>query len=106
MPQFLYRIQPTRLGMLTEGPTETEVAIIGEHFEYLSKLTAQGVVYLAGRTLTADAQTFGIVVFSAASETEAMALMQNDPAVARGVMRAELFPYQIALWSPVPPAEK
>jgi hypothetical protein len=32
MPQFIYRIQPTRLGMLTGGATEHEKKIIGEHF--------------------------------------------------------------------------
>jgi uncharacterized protein YciI len=100
MPQFIYRIQPTRLGMLTGGATELEASIIGEHFDYLGKLVAQGVVFMAGRTLTADEKTFGIVIFAAATETEAVALMQNDPAVKLGVMKAELFPYRIALWSP------
>jgi uncharacterized protein YciI len=99
MPQFIYRIQPTRLGMLTEKPTETEMKIIGEHFECLAKLVADGVVFMAGRTLTADEKTFGIVIFQAATEAEASALMQNDPAVKLGVMKAELFPYRVALWS-------
>jgi hypothetical protein len=30
--------------------------------------------------------------------------MQNDPAVQGGVMRAELFPYQVALWTEQRPA--
>ena len=30
MPQFLYRIQPTRPGMLAAGPTEREAAIVDE----------------------------------------------------------------------------
>jgi uncharacterized protein len=99
MPQFIYRIQPTRLGMLTGGATESEKKIIGEHFEYLGKLVAEGVVFMAGRTLTADEKTFGIVIFQAATEAEAIALMQNDPAVKLGVMKPELFPYRVALWS-------
>ena len=77
--------------------------IIGEHFEYLQKLVADGVVFMAGRTMTADEKTFGIVVFAAATESEAAALMQNDPAVKLGVMKAELFPYRVALWSPIVP---
>jgi uncharacterized protein YciI len=100
MPQFFYRIQPTRLAMLTEGATEAEACIIGEHFNYLGKLVAEGVVLMAGRTLTKDEKTFGIVIFAAASEAEAGALMQNDPALKLGVMTAELFPYRVALWSP------
>ena len=103
MSQFLYRIQPVRLGMLTEGPTEAEASIINEHFEYLKQLVAEGVVFMAGRTLTVDEKTFGIVVFEAASESDAVALMQNDPAVKLGVMKAELFPYRVALWSPKAP---
>jgi uncharacterized protein YciI len=104
MPHFLYRLQPTRLEMLTVGPTELEAAIVGEHFRHLQKLTADGVVLMAGRTLNTDARTMGIVVFVAASETEAAALMQNDPAVKQGVMTAEVFPFGVALWSATGPA--
>lgn len=100
MPQFLYRIQPTRIGMVADAPTEQEAQVIGEHFAYLKHLTDQGTVLTAGRTLTKDERTFGIVVFVAASEVEALSIMNNDPAVVRGVMRAELFPYRVALWSP------
>jgi len=103
MPQFLYRIQPTRLEMLTEGPTEREASIVNEHFEYLQKLVAEGVVFMAGRTQNIGERTFGIVVFEAATESAAVALMQNDPVVKLGVMKAELFPYRIALWSPKAP---
>ena len=99
MPQFLYRIQPTRVGMLTEGPSEQESRIVGEHFNYLKELTDAGTVLMAGRTLNADERTFGIVVFIAESEANAEELVRNDPAVRHGVMRAELFPYSVALWS-------
>ncbi len=93
--------------MLTGGATEPEKKIIGEHFDYLGKLVAAGVVFMAGRTLTADERTFGIVIFQAATEAEAVALMQNDPAVKFGVMKAELFPYRVALWSSkVSPADE
>lgn len=105
MPQFLYRIQPTRLGMLSDGPTEHEATVIGQHFAYLSDLTDRGTVLMAGRTLTTDESTFGVAVFVAATRAEAEAIMNNDPAVRQGVMRAELFPYRIALWSRAgPPA--
>ena len=99
MQQFLYRIQPTRLGMLTEGPSEHESKVIGEHFAYLQRLVDEGIVLMAGRTLNADESTFGLAIFVAESETQAASLMRNDPAVRQGVMRAELFPYRIALWS-------
>lgn len=103
MPQFLYRIQPTRPGMLTVGPTEREAVIVDEHFRYLQKLAREGVVLMAGRTLNVDDRAFGIVVLVATTQAEAAELVQNDPAVKHGVMKAELFPYRVALWSPTGP---
>ena len=99
MSQFLYRVQPTRLGMLTDAPTEREAQVLGEHFASLSALADKGILLMAGRTLTADDQTFGIAVLVASTLAEAEAIMNDDPAVKHGVMRAELFPYRIALWS-------
>ncbi|MBT9500896.1 MAG: hypothetical protein IV092_06610 [Burkholderiaceae bacterium] len=99
MPQFLYRIQPTRATMLAEGPTEAEAAIIGAHFRYLEQGVADGTVLMAGRTLIPDEQAFGVVVFTAATEEAAAELMRNDPAVSQGVMTAQLFPFRVALWS-------
>lgn len=49
------------------------------------------------RILNTDASAFGIVIFEAADETAARAIVGNDPAVKQGVMRAELYPYRIAL---------
>lgn len=99
MPQYLYRIQPARLEMLTDGPTESEASVIGEHFRYLQGLVEQGVVLMAGRTLNTDEKSFGIAVFVAASEAEADELMRKDPAIEQGIMKAELFPFSVALWS-------
>lgn len=94
---YLYKIQPTRLEMLTQGPTAAEEDIIGQHFAYLKDLTGQGIVLLAGRTLTADENSFGIIIFKANSAEAAHHIMTNDPAVKQGVMRAELYPYRVAL---------
>ena len=99
MPQFIYRLQPTRPAMLAEGPTEREARIVDEHFDYLKRLTTAGQVLLAGRTLTADEQAFGIVVFEAECEAAAAGLVAGDPAVRQGVMRAEHWPFRVALWS-------
>ena len=103
MQQYLYRIHPTRKEMLVTGPTQAEASIVQEHFLYLQRLVAEGTVLLAGRTLTTDERTFGIVILQAPSEDAALALMQNDPVVSRRVMAAELFPYAIALWSSAGP---
>ena len=103
---FLYRLQPVRLEMITDGPTDREAAIVGEHFKYLQQLLAEGTVLMAGRTLNADDRTFGIVVFAAASEAKASEIVGGDPAVKHGVMRAELFPYRVALWSAKAPTNE
>lgn len=95
--QYLYRIQPARPEMLSAGPDDREVGIIGEHFAYLQGLVGDGVVILAGRTLTTDTKSFGIVIFQAGSMEEAESIMHGDPAVRHGVMLAELYPYRIAL---------
>lgn len=83
--------------MLSDGPTPEEEAIVSQHFSYLRRLTDEGTVILAGRTLNTDVSSFGIVIFDAESEQAAHAVMNNDPAVKSGVMRAKLFPYRIAL---------
>ena len=99
MSHFIYKIQPTRTTMLSTGPTAQEESIIGEHFSYLQQLTEDGVVLLCGRTMTIDYSSFGIVILRTDSEEAARELMENDPAVKLKVMRAELFPFRIALLS-------
>jgi uncharacterized protein YciI len=91
--------------MVVEGPTDDEARVVREHFAYLEQLVPQGTVLMAGRTLNNDERTFGMVVFVAASVAEAERIVNEDPAVRGGVMRAELFPYRIALWSPKGPSE-
>lgn len=94
--QYLYRIQPIRVDMLLEA-TPDEQRIVAQHFDYLKELYQKGIVLLAGRTLNTDMSSFGIVILQASSPEEAEQIMKNDPAVDQGVMRAELFPYRIAL---------
>lgn len=95
--QYVYTIRPTRLEMLTTGPTPEEEEILSRHFAYLQDLAQRGVVVLAGRTQTADDTTFGIVILNADTQEEARQHMQSDPAVEGGVMHAELFPFRVAV---------
>ena len=97
MSTWLYRVTPARLAMLTEGATSAEEEAVGRHFAHLQDLCAAGVAHLAGRTLNTDRDIFGIVLFEAADEEAARALMEADPAVAAGVFLARLFPYRVAL---------
>lgn len=86
--------------MLVDGGTEDERTIVGEHFNYLKKLTEDGTAILMGRTQETVEDTIGIVVFVAPSLTEAQRLMNNDPAVLNGIMSAQLFNFNIALFNP------
>lgn len=97
MAQYLYVLRPARLAMLTDGGTPEEQRIVGEHFAHLQRLTEEGVTILMGRTLNNDERTLGLVVFNAADDDSAQQVMESDPAVAQGVMTAELFPYRVAL---------
>ena len=96
MREFLYTVRPSRVEMLTAGPTSDEARVLEGHASYIAGLAENGVVELAGRTQTTDAATFGIVVFRAADDDAAREIMEADPAVAAGVMEAELFPYRVA----------
>jgi adenine phosphoribosyltransferase len=100
---FLYKIQPVRPEMLSDRPTADEDRIVDEHFAYLRRLTEAGVVLLAGRTLNTDPGAFGIVILAPHTEEAARQVMHDDPAVRGRVMRAELYPFRIALLGSLPP---
>lgn len=102
---FIFKIQPARPEMLLEGATAEEQQIISDHSDYLERLTQEGVALLVGRTLTRDYSSFGIMIYRAESEEAARKVMAEDPAVKHRVMRAEVYPFRIALlghW-PEPP---
>jgi uncharacterized protein len=95
MPQWLYRIVPTREGMPAH-PTEHEAELAGEHFRYLVELKERGVLILAGRTQE-DIGTFGIAIFSAPNADAARAITDADPAIRGDLFTATLHPYRIAV---------
>jgi uncharacterized protein YciI len=97
MEQWLYYLEPARLGMVTGGLTAEEAETVSRHFAYLTDLTEKGVMILVGRTRNNNETTFGLAIFEAENESAARRIMEDDPAVRGGVMRATLYPYQIAL---------
>ncbi len=97
--QYLYQLRPTRLAMLAEETTTEEDETISRHFAYLCDLEERSILIMAGRTLNTDESSFGIVIFNADSDEDARDIMDNDPSVSSGVMRARLFPYRVALIS-------
>jgi uncharacterized protein len=98
--QYIYTLRVCRLEMLQSGPTPEEATAIQKHVDYLARLSAEGIVLLAGRTQTTDENTFGIVIINFTSEEEAKGIMESDPAIVAGVMAGGLAPYSIAVVSP------
>lgn len=95
--QFIYvlKLIPSLLDL--ENWTAREEKIVDRHFTKLQELLEEGKLVLAGKTLDLDEKTFGIDILEVESEDEAVMIMKNDPAVTEGIMKAELFPYKIAL---------
>jgi len=97
MPEFLYKLQLVRGDMLRTGPSAQEQAVVAEHFAYLQDLNTKGAIILVGRTQTTDENTMGLAIFRAESENEALRIMNDDPAVRKGVMTATLYPFKVVL---------
>jgi uncharacterized protein len=98
--QFLYKLKLVPQLLDEKNWTEKENQIVSEHFISLQHLLNENKLILAGKTEGMDSSTFGIVIFQADNETEARELMENDPAVKKGIMTAELYPYSVALYNP------
>jgi uncharacterized protein YciI len=95
--QYLYTLRPVRTAIMSAGPTAEEAVIVAEHWAYLQELFKSGLVIFAGRTLVSDETSFASIVFQAETPEAAQAIMEGDPVVNRGIMRGQLFPYQVLL---------
>lgn len=95
--QFIYVLKLIPPLLKPDNWTEKEEEIVDRHFANLQKLLNEGKLILAGKTSGLDEKTFGIVILEVETDDEALSIMENDPAVAEGIMQAELFPYHIAL---------
>ena len=95
--QFMYVLKLFPALLVDTNWTKKEEAIVGRHFANLKRLLEEGKLVLAGKTDGLNETTFGIVIFEAESQEEAQSIMLNDPAVSEGIMKAELFPYRVAL---------
>jgi uncharacterized protein YciI len=91
--EFIYIIKPKKENFNETG-TEEEFNIMGEHFLYLKQLIKDNILILAGPELNAK---FGIAVIEAENEEEAKKIMYSDPAVKKGVMNVELYPFRVSL---------
>jgi uncharacterized protein YciI len=79
---------------LVDETTPEEEARLGEHVDYLERALEDGKLILAGPCVDGE---FGVVLFRAATDDEALEFMQADPAVRHGLMTAELHPFRVSL---------
>jgi uncharacterized protein len=91
---FMYTLRPTRPAMLSEGATDAECMLAGQHWAYSQELLRRGLIVFAGRTMDTTADSFAFCVVRADSEAAARAAMEGDPAVSGGVFQARLYPFQ------------
>ncbi|MBL7991474.1 MAG: hypothetical protein JNN25_08555 [Candidatus Kapabacteria bacterium] len=96
--QFVYVLKLIPRLLDEKAWTKQDEEAVSKHFRRLQKLHKEGTVLFAGRTLNeSESSQFGMVVFEATSEKEAETLMQEDDAVKAGIMKAQLFPFAVAL---------
>lgn len=95
--QFLYFFEAIRPELITnpEAWTKEDREIGKAHYSYLKQATETGIVILAGRST--DGLGPAIVIIEVESEVSARDLMENDPFVKYGLMRASLHPFRAAL---------
>lgn len=93
--EYLYRLQPTRPEMLSLGTTLHEESIILQHLEYLRELTRRKILKKSGRTDANQPEIFSTVVLATDCYESAKKIMQDDPAVKNGLMRARLYLYKV-----------
>ena len=77
--------------------TPEDEQLVTAHFLRLKRDHEQGKVRFAGRTESTGEHGFGIVLFDADTEDDALAYAQADPAVMGGVMIATCQPFRIAI---------
>lgn len=93
MPAIAF-LRPVRTDFHLD-PTEDELEALGRHFSFLQGLVASGEVVAAGPS---EDGAFGLVVFPKLDAAAAAARMQEDPAVAAGVFRAETAAWRMSLF--------
>jgi len=95
--QFIYVLRLVPRLYSDSNWTKEDKTVLERHFARFQEATKSGQLILAGRTKEPGDKTFGIAIFEAPDEAAARAFMQADPAVAGGLMTAELHLFAVAL---------
>ena len=95
--QFIYVLHLAPRLYDDKAWTAEDKAAVDRHLANFKAAVQSGQLILVGRTREPGDKTFGIAIFEAADEAAARKFMEADPAVAGGVMTAELHPFAVAL---------
>jgi len=95
--QFIYVLRLVPRLHADANWTEEDKKALQRHFGRFQEAIKTGQLILAGRTSETGDKTFGIAIFQAKEEAAARKFMEEDPAVAGGLMTAELHPFTVAL---------
>lgn len=95
--QFIYVLHLVPRLYDDKAWTAEDKAAVDRHLANFKAAVQSGQLILAGRTRESGDKTFGIAIFEAADEAAAQKFMEADPAIAAGVMTAELHPFAVVL---------
>jgi uncharacterized protein YciI len=94
--QFEIRLFPHRGLALLKAPTAEERAIMAAHRKYMETLAEGGQLVLTGVS-EGSTEVDGLVIVNADSEDAARAIVERDPFVRGGLVRAEVRPFRTVL---------
>ena len=92
MSQWIYMMRPPRDDFMATM-TASEHKVLDDHRAWLRQLDSTGALLLAGPCL--GTVNTGIMVFEAADEHAANAIVAQEPLSRSGYMRGELMPYRV-----------
>ena len=95
--QFIYVLHLVPRLYADASWTDEDKKVLQRHVVRFQEAIKAGKLILAGRTSESGDKTFGIAIFEAKDEAAARKFMEEDPAVAVGLMTAELHPFTVAL---------
>src|SRR5881296_1015471 len=93
--QFIYVLKLVPRLYADSAWTKEDETVLERHFARFQNAAKSGQLILAGRTSEPGDKTFGIAIFEAPDEDAAGKFMREDPAVASGLMTAELHPFAV-----------
>ena len=91
--EYAVILKPARENFIRTITTEETRAVEG-HFEYFKRLFERGALKFAGRC---EDGWLGLAILECENESEAIALMAEDPAVAGGVFEHTIKAWRTAL---------